>query len=173
MELNGIKGENMLHFCGQDKALIDANGRIKLSPRVLNDFEKNGGFEIVLHCLPEGAIVVYPEAVYLQMRENEMTSAEKAATSVVHRRNLRRAGALSQSEKISSQGRITIPLNFRDFSNIKPGTEVMIVGCEIGVEIWNIDHWGEELTRINEHMNEKASREMAKDLLQENSKTVF
>lgn len=163
----------MLHFCGQDKALIDANGRIKLSPRVLSDFENNGGFEVVLHCLPEGAIAVYPEAIYLKMREGELNPTEKAASSIVYRRNLRRFGSLSQSERISPQGRVTIPQGYRDFSSIKPGTEVMIVGCEIGVEIWRLDSWTEELKKIDEHINEKASREMAKDLLLEDNKPVF
>jgi len=163
----------MLHFCGQDKALIDANGRIKLSPRVLNDFENNGGFDVVLHSLPEGAIAVYPEAVYLKMREDELNPTGKAAFSVVYRRNLRRFGSLSKSERISAQGRITIPQGYRDLSGIKPGTEVMIVGCETGVEIWKIDRWTEELTKINEHMNEKANREMAKDLLLEDNKPAF
>jgi DNA-binding transcriptional regulator/RsmH inhibitor MraZ len=108
----------MLHFCGQNKALIDANGRIKLSSKVLNDFENNGGFEIVLHYLPEGAIAVYPEAIYLKMRENESTPTEKTTSSVVYRRNLRRFGSFSRSERISAQGRITIPQGYRDFSGI-------------------------------------------------------
>ena len=53
----------MIPFCGFDKCLLDANSRLKLSPRVLADFERRGG-DIVLHCLPEGALAVYPEEVF-------------------------------------------------------------------------------------------------------------
>ena len=92
----------MLSFCGIDQCSVDANGRIKLSPRVIEDFAARGG-EVVLHCLPEGAIAVYPEDVYLAMRKNESNPAEKAAESIVFRRTLRRFGGWSQSEKISAQ----------------------------------------------------------------------
>ena len=41
----------MVPFCGFDRCSLDANGRIKLSPRVLADFERSGA-DMVLHCLP-------------------------------------------------------------------------------------------------------------------------
>ena len=44
----------MLAFCGLDRCSVDANGRIKLSPRVIEDFARRGS-DVVLHCLPECA----------------------------------------------------------------------------------------------------------------------
>ena len=41
----------MLAFCGTDKCQMDANGRVKLSPHVLEDFARSGS-DVVLHCLP-------------------------------------------------------------------------------------------------------------------------
>ena len=154
----------MLSFCGQDKIVIDANGRLKFSPRVISDFENSGGLEVVLHCLPERAIAVYPEAVYLQMRKNEAHPAERAAESMVFRRTMRRFGALSSSEQISQQGRITLPPTYRELAELLPGTETVVVGCEIGVEIWNYKLWMEELNMINKHLREKGDQEMSSDL---------
>ena len=57
----------MLIFCGQDRISIDANGRIKFSPRILRDFNDQCSGQIVMHCLPEGALAVYPEEIFQQL----------------------------------------------------------------------------------------------------------
>ncbi|MCF7790519.1 MAG: hypothetical protein K9M56_00850 [Victivallales bacterium] len=155
----------MLSFCGQDRSRLDANGRIKLSPRFISDFQKNGGGEVVLHCLPEGALAVYPEKNYLKMREDGNELAEKAGLSMVSRRKMRRFGALSRTEKITSQGRITVPAPYREYASLTPGEEVTVVGCEIGVEIWSTSQWASEMEIINSHFREKGEREMSSDLL--------
>lgn len=155
----------MLAFSGHDLCSIDANGRVKLSPRVISDFVEKCGDEIVLHCLPEGALALYPEDIYLEMRRQETDPAVRAGQSMVFRRSMRRFGALSQSERISKQGRITIPPGFRKLLDLEPGTDVCVVGVEIGVEIWRIDRWQEEIEGINRHQREKGEREMAEDLI--------
>lgn len=155
----------MLAFCGQDKCVVDANGRVKLSPRYLSDFAEHGSEEIVLRCLPEGAIAVYPETIYLQMRNSEAKPAERAATSFVFRQTLRHFGSLSQSEKISAQGRLTLPQAYREHAGLLAGADAVIVGIEIGVEIWNAEKWAEELVKVNNHFREKGEREMAADLM--------
>ena len=47
---------------------------------------------------------------------------------------------------------------------LNPGEDIIVVGVEIGVEIWNADRWNEELLKINTHAEEKGEREMAADL---------
>ena len=154
----------MLSFCGQDRSSVDSNGRVKFTPRIISDFTEKCNGEVVLHCLPEGALAVYPEEIYMQMRRAETRPAEKAGNSLVFRRNLRRFGALSSSEKISAQGRITVPTGFRKILDLIPGEEIVVVGAEIGIEIWNAAKWDEELLKINSHVEEKGEREMAADL---------
>lgn len=153
----------MIPFCGFDKCLLDANSRIKLSPRVLSDFERSGS-DIVLHCLPEGALAVYPEEVFLEIRGSEDHSARRAGESFVARRTMRRFGSLSMNIIISPQGRLTLPEHYRDYAALKPGSEVVVVGVEIGVEIWARDRWEEEQLRFREHLKEKDRREMDADL---------
>ena len=152
----------MLSFCGTDRCLMDANGRIKFSPRVLEDFARSGS-EVVLHCLPEGAVAVYPEKVYESMRNAEPNAAERAGKSMLFRREQRRFGAWSMPYKISTQGRITIPPEYRDFAGLS--ANVIVVGVEIGVEIWDRARWMEEQKNIMEHAREKGERELADDLL--------
>ena len=63
----------------------------------------------------------------------------------------------------NSQGRITIPPEYRDFAGLS--ANVIVVGVEIGVEIWDRARWQEEQKNIMEHAREKGERELADDLL--------
>ena len=155
----------MLAFCGQDYCQIDANGRVKLSPRVISDFMEKCSGEIVMHCLPEGALAIYPENIYLDMRRQEEAPAARAASSMVFRRELRRFGALSSADRITAQGRLTIPHGFREYAGLLPGTEIVVVGVEIGVELWNAERWNAELMKMNEHAIARGESEMADDLI--------
>lgn len=155
--------KNMFAFNGIDKSLLDSNGRIKLSPRVLGDFARTGN-NVVLHCLPEGAVAVYPEEVFLQMRNEKADAARKAANSLLFRRELRRFSAWSTQAVISPQGRITIPGEYREFAELAVSENVMVVGVEIGVEIWNCERWKAEQDCVMKHAIEKGENEMIGDL---------
>ena len=154
----------MLAFCGTDRCQMDANGRVKLSPRVLEDFARSGS-DVVLHCLPEGAVAVYPEKVYEAMRRPASDAAEQAGRSLVFRRELRRFGAWSSSQRISGQGRVTIPPEYRDFAGLSAAGGIVVVGVEIGVEIWDRTRWQKEQQNFMEHAKEKGEREMEEDLI--------
>lgn len=154
----------MLPFCGQDRCVIDANGRLKLSPRLMSDFAENGGGDVVLYYLPEGAIAIYPEATYLKMRAEACKDISNLGASLVKRRELRRFGAMSQPDHISGQGRLTIPVGFRECADIHAGTEVFVVGNEIGAEIWNAERWRKEMDIVNGHLEQKGVSEMDADL---------
>ena len=153
----------MLEFCGTDKCQMDANGRVKLSPRLLEDFARNGN-DVILHCLPEGAVAVYPEKVYQAMRRPEADAAERAGRSMVFRREQRRFGAWSMPQRISAQGRVTVPPEYRDFAGLSAAGGVVVVGVEIGIEIWDRARWQEEQKKLMEHAREKGEREMNDDL---------
>ena len=153
-----------MSFCGQDRCLVDANGRIKLSPRFLAEFAKTGQ-AVMLHCLPEGALGVYPASMWETMRPARPESGAAALRNIALRREMRRFGAMSQPERISNQGRITIPPHFRTLLALSPGAEVVAAGSEIGVEIWNAARWEDELLRLEEHESRKAEAAMTADLL--------
>ncbi len=160
----------MLPFFGQEKVSLDSNGRVKFSPRFIADFKDSGGGDLVLFCLPEGGVAIYPEEVFLQMRKAELENAGKASESVLHRRRMRFTGAMTHSDKLSNQGRITIPHFMREECGLVPNSEAVMVGIEIGVEIWSAERWKAEMDKMKHHTNEKGEREMASDLFEGNRK---
>ena len=127
----------------------------------LQAFEKN---EVVLHCLPENALAIYPTEVWRQMRTEEPRPAVRAAGSLAYRRRLRRFGAFTQIEQLSNQGRLTIPVLFRDSLSLQPGGRAVIVGIEIGVEIWSETVWDKELAAIKEYESQRLRKEMDQEL---------
>ena len=43
--------------------------------------------------------------------------------------------------QLTGRGRVVIPEGFREFLDVKPGEEIMIVGAAVCIEIWNPKHW--------------------------------
>ena len=154
----------MLSFCGTDYSSIDSNGRVRLSPKVLEDFKAQGK-DVVLLCLPEGAVAVYPEETYQKIRAERAVTDGRAAGTFLGRQMLRRSGAWSQSQQISAQGRITLPQAFREFAGFGSGSQKFaIVGVEIGIELWTVSRWEEEQKRMMEHSIQKRDQELRADL---------
>lgn len=154
----------MLSFCGQIRVLIDANGRLKLPPQLIGDFLAADNGDVVFYCLPEGAVALYPEHIYKAMRDRQAEDIRQAGMSMLKRRDLRRFGAWSAPGKITGQGRLTLPTEFRAPAGLEPGQEAIIVGVEIGVEIWNLQRWQQELEVINQHELTRGDLELAQDL---------
>ena len=144
--------------------MIDGNGRIKLSSDILKDFHRQTDTNVVLHCLPEKAVAIYPPQIWQTIRGRENDKQFKVIDSLVRRRVHRRFGSMSVNAVISNQGRVTIPSAFRLFSELVPNSEVMLVGCEIGVEVWNFERWQAETEIIQQHVIEKGENEMNIDL---------
>ena len=106
----------MLIFCGQEHCLIDSNGRLKLPQRFIDDFTLRCGGEVVMHGLPEGAVALYPEEVYREMREREVEAVDSIGSSFAARRSLRRFGALACPAPLTRQGSITHPAAVRGWT---------------------------------------------------------
>ena len=51
----------------------------------------------------------------------------------------------SRDIQLANRSRVLVPEGFREFLNVQPGGEVMIVGAGICVEIWNPSNWLELL----------------------------
>ena len=65
------------------------------------------------------------------MRRQELAAVERVASSFVARRSMRRFGALTISDTITRQGRISIPASFREYAALEPGGELCVIGVEI------------------------------------------
>jgi len=151
-------------FCAQEECVMDANGRLKLSASILRDFRRHTEGDVVLYCVPEGAIGVFPPDHWARIRRPDGEPLDRFASDVLYRRTLRRFGALTFQTEISPQGRITIPPGYRDFAGLPAAGKVMLIGCEIGIEVWSGEAWQRELSAIQEHVTEKSRHAMASDL---------
>jgi DNA-binding transcriptional regulator/RsmH inhibitor MraZ len=135
----------MLEFCGEERCRIDANGRIRLTQRWVDDFLRKCNGEVVMYVLPEGAVALYPEETYREMRAREISDTDNVGASFAARRSLRRYGSLTMSAVLTRQGRVTLPERFRKLTGLQPGVEACVVGVEIGVEIWTSEKFDAEM----------------------------
>ena len=154
----------MLPFCGIDYCLVDANGRVRLTQHVVEDFLREGASDVVMHGLPEGCIAIYPESVWKRMRAAPLSTPEQIGSSFSVRSSMRRSGALTASENISRQGRITLPELLRRHADLKPGTEAVVVGIELGVEIWEAGRFNKEMAEADRRDEMKREREFEKEV---------
>lgn len=46
---------------------------------------------------------------------------------------------------IGGRGRIAIPDSFRDFLEVEPGAELIVVGAAVCVEVWHPRRWSEHI----------------------------
>ena len=148
----------MLEFTGQHNITFDKSGRFKLPPRILADYLAKGNSEVVIYCLPEGCLGIYPLDVWQAMRADERVLD---GGSMLKRREMRRFGALSTSVLISKQGRLTIPTNFRDVCSLAE-TQQLLIGSEVGMEIWNTVQWEQELAIVNQYSIDQGLQEVEK-----------
>ena len=150
----------MSHFCGVEHCKIDANGRVKLPPEFLREFllrEPSGsGF---LRCLPEGALALYPQTQYEKMLALLQAEEANPLKSLAKRRELRYEGAWSCFCRISPQGRVTLPENFRKFALLVTGENCIVAGSSAGIEFWNRASWQKELEAMQEFYNDSGRNE--------------
>ena len=148
----------MLKFTGQYNITFDVSGRFKLPPRILSDYLAEGNTEVVVYCLPEGCLGIYPLETWQNMRADGQLLD---GGSMLKRRELRRFGSMSTSVLITKQGRLTIPPNFRELCGLTDSSQLLI-GSEVGMEIWSALKWEKELKLINQYHVDKGMEELVK-----------
>lgn len=154
----------MLQFCGLEKTQLDGNGRLKLGARLQQSFASFDSQTVVLYCLPEGGIGIYPLAEWEKVKPDLKVIQQEFTGSVLARRRMRMIGAMTSQENLSNQGRVRIPQMFREMCQLEPNSEVMLVGSEFGVEVWSSDKWQKEMMLMQQHSLEKGEMEMNADL---------
>ena len=154
-----------MQFCFQGKCVLDANSRLKLPPLLLMDLAaSNNSGRVMLYCLPEGCLGIFPMSEWENLRRQGSNDTDDVLNDAALRRQHRRIGSLSQSEVISNQGRITIPVMFRELLDLRTGSDAMLVGAEKWVELWSLKAWEHELQIIAEHEQKRVAADMDADL---------
>lgn len=135
----------MLSFIGQYPVTIDKSGRFKLPAKAINDFRSEETEDLVVYCLPEGCLGIYQANTWEEMRSMDRFLS---GNNLSKRREMRRFGALTATVQITKQGRITIPPLLRELANLQE-QQAILVGSEVGMELWSSKRWAEELAIIN------------------------
>ena len=128
-------------FFGEFEYKIDEKGRIPLPPRFRAHL-KDG---VVLTPGTEKCITAYPISEWKKLADS-LTGGTVTRSKV---RQLNRAlfGAASYLN-IDGQGRIGLPVPLREHAEVTD--EVVIVGVNNYIELWNSVHWEEEKTASKE-----------------------
>lgn len=156
------EGFIVISFCGIEQCRVDGAGRVRLPQKLADDFSRQCKGEVVLYGLPEGAVAIYPEEVYAEMRRRELSDLDSVGASFTARRSLRRFGAMAVQTTVSNQGRVTVPDVLRSYAGLAPGSTVRIIGVEIGVEIWAEDRFAAEMKDIHEQQQAERRAEIEK-----------
>jgi len=124
-------------FLGEFEYKIDEKGRIPVPPK----FRRLLKAGVVLSPGVEGCITVYP----IKEWEKLAATLTTGALSPSKLRMLKRAVfATAFSVDLDGQGRIALPAPLKSHAEIV--SEVVIIGANNYLELWNKVRWGEEKT---------------------------
>ncbi|HEY41856.1 MAG TPA: division/cell wall cluster transcriptional repressor MraZ [Dehalococcoidia bacterium] len=128
-------------FLGEYEYKIDDKGRVPIPPKFRRDL-KDG---LVLAPGPEACIVAYGLAEWTKMSES--LPAGSLAPSKV-RRLSRATFATAFSLTLDGQGRVALPITLREYARI--GDELVVVGVNTYLEMWNRELWVAEKAAAQE-----------------------
>ena len=122
-------------FFGEFEYKIDQKGRVPIPPRFIRELKEG----MVLTTGTEKCIVAYPLSQWKKLA-TELTSGSIARDKL--RRLNRAIFGTAFSVHIDGQRRVALPATLRDYAEIVD--EVVIVGANTYLELWNTVHWQEE-----------------------------
>ena len=132
-------------FLGEFEHNVDDKGRLTVPVRLRPELSEGAfvtrGFD--------GCLVVYPLKAW-----NEMAARLKALpTTRRAARYVSRMFFAGSEIALDKQGRISIPPPLRDHADIQPGSEVIVVGVNDRIELWNKARWAQ----VTEELEQKST----------------
>jgi MraZ protein len=122
-------------FFGEFEYKIDDKGRVPIPPKFRRELRE----EVILAPGAEKCVTLYPLTEWKKLAS---TLTSGLITPSKLRRLKRAVFATAFSLRIDGQGRIALPFSLRQHAEIVD--EVVIVGANNYLEIWNKVHWQEE-----------------------------
>ncbi len=122
-------------FFGEFEYKIDEKGRVPFTPRFRKELREG----VVLTQGVENCITAYPLPEWKKLA-TELTSSSVTRSKL---RMLNRAiFATAFSTRIDGQGRVALPVSLREYAGIED--EVVIIGANNYLELWNREQWESE-----------------------------
>ena len=122
-------------FLGEFEYKVDEKGRVPTPPKFRGELNEG----VVLTPGVEKCIVVYPISEWEKMAATLTTGS---VTPSKLRRLNRAIFATAFNLNIDKQGRIALPVPLREYAGIKD--DVVIVGANTYLELWNREQWQSE-----------------------------
>ncbi len=129
--------EASIKFLGEFEYKIDEKGRVPFPPRFRAEL-KDG---VVLTPGVESCIMAYPLAEWKKLAATLTTGS---VTPSKLRRLNRAIFATAFRLGMDGQGRVALPVPLREYAGI--GDEVIIVGANTYLELWDKEQWESEKT---------------------------
>jgi len=136
-----------MFLTGEIKRTIDERFRLTLPPDFADDISSGAG-ELVVAKERAGCLSLWPVADWKERLDNGVSLLQqKIDTGRMEQRwgDVQRLGRLlstrHQEVRLAGRSRLLIPEGFRQFLGVDPGSEVVVVGAVICVEIWNPEMW--------------------------------
>lgn len=128
-------------FLGEYEYKIDDKGRVPIPPKFRRELKEG----LVLAPGPEMCIVAYAPAEWMKMSES-LTAGSLAPAKL--RRLGRAIFATAFSLTLDGQGRVALPITLREYARI--GDELVVVGSNTYLEMWNRELWVAEKVAAQE-----------------------
>ena len=142
---------------GEWSRALDERFRLSL-PADLTSVIANDASECVLAKERPGCVSLWhPDAWKASMADGVNLVANKVQSGRMSGKlnDLQMLGRLLSTRHrtvpIAGRGRIAIPESFRDFLEVEPGGNLMVVGAAVCVEVWHPRRWSQH---IGQHMPE-------------------
>lgn len=128
----------MIVFWGSYKSKLDSKGRINFPAKFRKNLNEEGEETLILIRGNEKCISVYPRNAWSQKVEQiKKQVANDREFAVVSRRMMYEAS----EQTIDKQGRLNLSAALIDYAGLD--VDVLIVGYENKIEIWNYSKYGE------------------------------
>lgn len=136
---------------GEEKRTVDDRFRISLPPEMAQAVTDEAG-ETILTKERYGCLSLWSAAEWQRRTDDGVALIrQKISAGRMDQRwsDVQRMGRLlstrSRTVRLANRSRLLIPEGFREFLDVQPNQEIMIVGAVICVEIWNTQAWVETL----------------------------
>ena len=125
-------------FRGLNKISLDAKGRISIPTKYRSELSKYGSNELICTIDIDQCLLLYPKKIWLKIEKKIMALPSLDKSS----RMLQRLMVGHASELVlDSNNRILVPIELREFSNIKK--TAMFIGQGQRFEVWNYQSWNQ------------------------------
>ena len=125
-------------FRGLNKISLDAKGRISIPTKYRSELSKYGSNELICTIDIDQCLLLYPKKIWLKIEKKIMALPSLDKSS----RILQRLMVGHASELVlDSNNRILVPIELREFSNIKK--TAMFIGQGQRFEVWNYQSWNQ------------------------------